>query len=167
MKILSLGATAMAALLVGCAASPEMVSCLQPNRRVAVEVTGTKERPPNKKTGKKQRPQSVMLKAMAQGDSAWDPDSAVLKAGGKKDLDKLVSTIEKGTRRDKRPTNPSAIVISGYTDKFEAESNPNLDEQRAKAVQVYLVSKGLDQKTMFWEGKDNKEPMAVTKFCNE
>lgn len=167
MKILPLGAAAMAALIAGCAASPELVSCMQPNRRVAVEVTGTKERPPNKKTGKKQRPQSVLLKGMAQGDSAWDPGSAVLKDGGKKDLDRLVNTVQKGTKRDKRPTTPSAIVISGHTDKMEAGSNPALDEQRAKAVQVYLVSKGLDQKTMFWEGKDAKEPMAVTKFCDE
>lgn len=165
MKMLPLSAAVMAALLAGCAASPELVSCMQPNRRVAVEISGTKEKPPNKKTGKKQRPQSVLLKGMAQGDDAWAPDSAVLKDGGKKDLDKLVKTVRTGTKRDSRPTTPSAIVISGHTDKFEAESNPNLDEQRAKAVQVYLVSKGFDQKTMFWEGDDAKEPMAVTKFC--
>ena len=40
-------------------------------------------------------------------------------------------------------------------------------EQRAKAVQVYLAEKGMDQKLMFWEGKDAKEPMAVTKFCTD
>jgi len=29
----------------------------------------------------------------------------------------------------------------------------------------YLVSKGLDPKLMFWEGKGAKEPVPVTKFC--
>lgn len=167
MKMLPLGAAAMAALIAGCAASPELVSCLQPNRRVAVEVTGTKDRPPNKKTGKKQRPQSVLLKGMAQGDSAWDQNSAVLKAGGMKDLDKLVNTINKGTRRDKRPTNVNAVVISGHSDRIEAADSPNLDEQRAQAVKAYLVKKGIGEKHIFWEGKDAREPMAVTKFCAE
>lgn len=32
-------------VLSGCAASPELVSCLDPNRRVAVEVTGFKVNP--------------------------------------------------------------------------------------------------------------------------
>ena len=41
----------------------------------------------------------------------------------------------------------------------------NADEQRAKAVQTYLAQKGLDPKLMFWEGKDARDPMPVTKFC--
>ena len=32
-------------VLSGCATSPELVSCLDPNRRVAVEVTGFKVKP--------------------------------------------------------------------------------------------------------------------------
>jgi outer membrane protein OmpA-like peptidoglycan-associated protein len=107
----------------------------------------------------------VMLKAMAQGDSAFDANSAVLKAGGQAELDKIVGAIQNGNKKDPRPVNVGSIIITGHSDRLEAESSAGLDEQRAKAVQVYLASKGLDPKLMFWEGKDAREPMAVTKFC--
>ena len=164
MKILPLSAAAMAALLAGCAASPELVSCLQPNRRVAVEVSGIKIKPPAK-PGAKPGKQSMVLKTLAQGDAAWDQNSAMLKAGGKAELDKLVNLINKGTKKDPRPLNVGSVIITGYSDRLEAESNAALDEQRAKAVQNYLAGKGLNPKLMFWEGKDAREPMAVTKFC--
>lgn len=164
MKMLHLGATALAALLAGCAASPELVSCLQPNRRVAVEVSGSKVKPPAKPGAKPGR-DNVLLKSMAQGDAAWDEDSAVLKAGGKADLKKLVTLVNKGTKRDPRPVNVGSVIISGHTDRLEAEDHANLDEQRALAVKTYLAEQGMDPKLMFWEGKDAKEPMAVTKFC--
>ncbi len=164
MKMLPLSAAAMAALLAGCAASPELVSCLQPNRRVAVEVTGSKEKPPAKPGAKPGR-DNVLLKAMAQGDGAWDQNSAVPKAGGKAELDKIVNLVQNGIKKDPRPVNIGSVIITGHSDRLEAEDNANLDEQRAKAVQTYLAQKGLDPKLMFWEGKDAKEPMAVTKFC--
>lgn len=164
MRILSVGAASLAALIAGCAASPELVSCLQPNRRVAVEVTGSKVKPPAKPGAKPGR-DNVLLKAMAQGDSAWDQNGAVLKAGGQAELDKTVGLIQKGIKKDPRPVNIGSIIITGHTDRLEAESNANLDEQRAKAVQAYLTQKGLDPKLMFWEGKDAREPMPVTKFC--
>lgn len=164
MKMLPLSAAAMAALLAGCAASPELVSCLQPNRRVAVEVTGSKEKPPAKPGAKPGR-DNVMLKTMAQGDGAWDQNAAVLKTGGQAELDKIVGLIQNGIKKDPRPVNVGSVIITGHADRLEAENNADLDEQRAKAVQTYLAQKGLDPKLMFWEGKDAREPMAVTKFC--
>lgn len=164
MKLLPLGAAAMAALLTGCAASPELVSCLQPNRRVDVEVTGSKIKPPAK-PGAKPGSDNVLLKAMAQGDTAWDQNGAVLKAAGQAEFDKIVNLIQKGIPKDPRPVNVGSVIITGHADRFEAENNAGLDEQRAKAVQAYLTQKGLDPKLMFWEGKDAREPMAVTKFC--
>ncbi|MGV3628514.1 MAG: OmpA family protein [Betaproteobacteria bacterium] len=164
MRMLPLSAAAMAALLAGCAASPELVSCLQPNRRVAVEVTGSKEKPPAKPGAKPGR-DNVLLKTMAQGDGAWDQNGAALKAGGQTELDKIVSLIQNGIKKDPRPVNIGSVIITGHADRLEAENNANLDEQRAKAVQTYLAQKGLDPKLMFWEGKDAREPMPVTKFC--
>lgn len=164
MKMLPMSAAAMAALLAGCAASPELVSCLQPNRRVAVEVTGSKEKPPAKPGAKPGR-DNVLLKTMAQGDGAWDQNGATLKTGGQAELDKIVSLIQNGIKKDPRPVNIGSVIITGHADRLEAENNANLDEQRAKAVQTYLAQKGLDPKLMFWEGKDAREPMPVTKFC--
>lgn len=166
MKMLPLSAAALAALLAGCAASPELVSCLQPNRRVAVEVTGSKEKPPAKPGAKPGR-DNVLLSAMAQGDGAWDQNGALLKTGGQAELDKIVNLIQNGIKKDPRPVNVGSIIITGHSDRLEAENNANLDEQRAKAVQTYLAQKGLDPKLMFWEGKDAREPMPVTKFCAE
>lgn len=167
MKFMPLSAVALALLLTGCAASPELVSCLQPNRRAIVEVGGTKERPV-KPGAKRGRPQSVLLKAQLQGDQAWDYGEATLKPGGQAELDKLIKTIEKGTRRDKRPTKVSSVIISGHIDRTEFEDGmTDLDERRARAVQAYLAKKGIDQKLMFWEGRDAKQPVAVTKFCEE
>lgn len=177
---LIMGAVA-SAFLYGCATGPskELSECLQPNRRVVVEVVGTvlkpkpkpkpaaegeapkpaAEKPAAKKPAK---PQYVplQLNALAQGNTAFDPGSAVLKDGGKQELDQLVATVAK------RKMNLGSIIIAGHTDRFEAESaNGNLSEERAKAVAAYLASKGMDQKLVFWEGKGAKEPVPVTKFC--
>jgi outer membrane protein OmpA-like peptidoglycan-associated protein len=168
MKTLPLAAAVAAVVVSGCATSPETLSCMQPNRRVAVEVGGTKEKPPAKPGAKPGRPDNVMLKALAQGDSVWDFGGAALKPGGKAELDKLVKTIREGAGRDKRPTRVSSIIITGYTDKFELkDGKTDLDDQRAQAVRDYLVSQGLDQKLMFWQGRDASDPVPVTKFCED
>lgn len=177
MKKLIIGGAVASALLSGCATMPseELTECLQPNRRVVVEVGGTVLKPePKPKPGAEPKPEPtppakkpakpqfvpLQLNALAQGNTAFDPGSAVLKEGGKEELDELVATV------GKRKMNVGSIIIAGHTDRFEAESaNANLSEERAKAVAAYLQSKGLDQKIMFWEGKGAKEPVPVTKFC--
>ncbi len=167
MKPLALGAVAMAVLVTGCATNPELVSCLQPNRRVLVEVGGIKIKPPPKdKPAAKPGRENVLLKALVQGDQAWDSGAAVLKDGGKSDLDKLVKTIHEGAGRDKRPTQVGSVIVAGYTDRIEAGAGmQHLDEERARAVKDYLVAKGMDSKLIFWEGRDDKDPVPVTKFC--
>lgn len=156
---------AMSAIVIsGCAttggessmSSGQLADCLQPNRRVTVEVSGLT---PPKKGAKKGSP--VQLTAYVQGNSAFDPGAAVLKEGGKKDLDKFVGTLAK------KKIKVNAVILSGHIDKLEAANgNRDLDEARAKAVRDYLDSKGVGQKAIFWEGKDDKQPMAVTKFCS-
>jgi outer membrane protein OmpA-like peptidoglycan-associated protein len=174
MKKLPLAAAAAAVVLSGCATtSPETISCLQPNRRVVVEVGGTKLKPPPKpkpgEEAKKPKParENVMLRALAQGDSAWDFGSATLKDSGKADLDRLVKSIQAGAGKDTRPTDVGSIIITGHSDRLEvAGGKTTLDEERARVVRDYLVSKGLDGKLMFWEGRDANDPVPVTKFCD-
>ena len=175
MKKSALACTVVAALLSGCATtggSPELIECLQPNRRVAVEIGGGKVKPapkpkPDAKPGKPGR-EAVQMRVLVQGNTAWEPGGAVLKDGGKAELDKLVKTLAEGAGRDKRPTTVGSVIIAGHTDRIEAADGKNsLDEDRAKAVKDYLVSKGVDSKLMFWEGKDDKEPVPVTKFCQD
>jgi outer membrane protein OmpA-like peptidoglycan-associated protein len=178
MKKSIIGGALAAAFMSGCATTPtpELSDCLQPNRRVVVEVGGTVlkpepkpkpaaegEKPEPKPAAKKPaKPQFVplQLNALAQGNMAFDPGSAVLKEGGRQELDGLVAAI------GKRKMNVGSVIITGHTDRFEAESaNANLAEERAKAVAAYLQSKGVDQKLVFYEGKGAKDPVPVTKFC--
>ena len=181
-----------ALVLAGCAATSdtpqmsaaELNECLQPNRRVVVEVVGQVVKPPAKKPAAKPqetavgKPEAAKPEAKpeakpakpemanfeqstyVQGNHAFDPGSATLKEGGQKELDGLIALLKK------RAVRIGAIIIAGHTDKLEAESgNKGLSEARAQAVKDYLVSKGLDQKLMFWEGKEAREPVPVTKFC--
>lgn len=177
-KLMISGAIATA-FFSGCAStpSPQLSECLQPNRRVVVEVGGTVLKPPPKpkpeakaeaapeakpEAKKPAKPQfaPVELSALAQGNTAFDPGSAVLKDGGKKELDSLIAQLAK------RKVNVGSIIVAGHTDRFEAEGGPaGLSEERAKAVVAYLVEKGMDKKLIFWEGKGAKEPVPVTKFC--
>jgi len=185
----------MSALLLGaCAATgdaprmsaAELSECLQPNRRVVVDINGRTVKPPAKKPAAKPeaeakaeaapaakpeakpeakpaKPQFVAFEQATyiQGNSAFDPQSAALKDGGKAELDSLVALLKK------RAVQIGAIIITGHTDRFEAEAGKTtLAEERARAVKDYLASKGLDEKLMFWEGKGAREPVPVTKFCS-
>lgn len=164
----------------------ELADCLQPNRRVVVEVGGRVAKPPAKKPAAK--PQESAAKPAAapakpvvaaapakpakpqliafsqalyvQGNTAFDSSSAVLKDGGKKEVDGLVALLQK------RAVQVDAIIVAGHADRLEAAAgNKSLSEERAKAVKDYLVSKGANEKLIFWEGKEAKDPVPVTKFC--
>lgn len=173
-------------LLGGCAGTSstmsdaELAECLQPNRRVVVEVGGMVAKPPAKKPeakpGDAPAPQKVAAAPPAkpakppmmafsqalyvQGNSAFDAGSAVLKPEGQKEIDKMLAVVTK------RAVNVGSVIVSGHTDRLEAASgNKTLAEERARAVKDYLVSKGINEKAVFWEGKDAREPVPVTKFC--
>ena len=163
----------------------ELTECLQPNRRAVVEVVGLVVKPPAKKPEAK--PQEAAAKPQAaaapkpqaaapkpkkpemmpfedklyiQGNSAFDPAGAALKDGGRAELDGLLAMLKK------RAVQVGAIIIAGHTDRMEATTGPkSLSEERAKSVKDYLVSKGADEKLIFWEGKEAREPVPVTKFC--
>jgi outer membrane protein OmpA-like peptidoglycan-associated protein len=167
MRKLVLFSAVSAAILAGCAStggqssmsSEQLSDCLQPNRRVTIELSGLV--PVKPKPGqKKAKPKSVQVTGYVQGNGAFDPGSATLKEGGKKDLDKFIAGLSK------KHIQPSAVILSGHIDRLEAqEGMKSLDEKRAEAVRDYLESHGVSKQVIFWEGKDDKAPMAVTKFC--
>jgi OmpA-OmpF porin, OOP family len=169
MKLFAMAAgvvTLSTGFLAGCASTPDsqMVECLQPNRRVVLEVVGTTTKPaPKPKEGQKPgKPEQVPaeLSLNIQGNTAFDFNSAVLKKGGMQDIDDFLKTEING----KVPVKMSAIILAGHSDKFEGKDTA-LSENRAKSVMDYLTGKGLDKNMMFWEGRGSRDPVAVTKFC--
>ena len=50
---------------------------------------------------------------------------------------------------------------------FRSSDPAALSEARAKAVQAYLVSQGVSEKVIFWEGQGANSPVPVTKFCDD
>ena len=186
---LTIAGVMTAGFLAGCAnTGPEMVECLQPDRRVVLEVGGTRVKPapkpkpdakpeakpdaaaaakpeakPEAKPAAPPKPElvPVELAVNIQGNTAWDPGKSVLKDGGKQEINDFIKVELKG----KQPTTIGSIIITGHSDKLEG-SDTALSEARAKAVMDYLVSQGFDQKVMFWEGRGSRQPVPVTKFCS-
>jgi OOP family OmpA-OmpF porin len=89
-------------------------------------------------------------------DALFDFDKAVVKPAGKEKLDDLVSKL-KGLDLE-------VVVATGHTDSIGADKyNQKLSERRAEAVKAYLVSKGIDPKKVYTEGKGEKQPVASNK----
>ena len=117
---------------------------------------------PDAPAAKPGKPSLVPLQeaAYVQGNTAFDVGSAALKDGGKAEIDQLAASLAK------RKIKVNSVIVSGHTDRLEvANASKSLSEDRAKAAKDYLVSKGIDEKVIFWEGKEAKEPVPVTKFC--
>lgn len=119
-----------------------------------------------KPAAKKVRPESAQMQIYVQGDSAFDAGAAELKADGKAQIDKMLKTVNEGTKRDPRPLTITSVILSGHTDSIEGKAD-ELSVARAVAVKDYLVSKGVNEKVIFWEGKGAKSPVPVTKFCDD
>jgi OOP family OmpA-OmpF porin len=145
---------------------PDLVKKPAPAPRVAPPPPAPKKAAPKKAAPKKKKVRlaPVTRKLSVQN---FDFDKATLRADQKKEIDRFLNLVNKGTKRDPRPTRVSAVVVSGHTDRLGSEKyNQKLSEQRAVTVKDYLVSKGVDQKLIFWEGKGESTPVPVTKFCD-
>jgi OOP family OmpA-OmpF porin len=91
---------------------------------------------------------------------------AEMTADNKAELDKFLASLRKATKA-RAPVRIGAVVVTGHTDRIGSlKYNMKLSERRAVVVKDYLVSAGIDQKVIFWEGKGPKQPIPVTKFCD-
>jgi len=100
---------------------------------------------------------NVELKIELQGIAF---NKTELTADNKKQLDAFLAKQVKPLARI------GAVIITGHTDRIGSDKyNKTLSEKRALGAKDYVVSKGIDQKLIFWEGKGEKQPIPVTKFC--
>ena len=91
---------------------------------------------------------------------------AEMTADNKKELDEFLGGLRKATKA-RSAVRFGAVVVTGHTDRIGGlKYNMKLSERRAVVVKDYLVSTGVDQKVIFWEGKAFKQPIPVTKFCD-
>ena len=95
-------------------------------------------------------------KVSFSADAFFDFDKAVLKPDGKAKLDDLSSKLQ--------GINLEVIIAVGHTDSIGSdEYNQKLSMRRAEAVKAYLLSKGVDGKRVYTEGKGEKQPVADNK----
>jgi OOP family OmpA-OmpF porin len=86
-------------------------------------------------------------------------DKAEMTPDNVKELDEFMA--------DLKPVTLGALIVTGHTDRIGSlRYNQRLSERRAVVVKDYVVSKGVDPKLIFWEGKAFKQPIPVTKFCS-
>ena len=115
------------------------------------------EAKPEAKPAAKPTIQNVELKIELQGIAF---NKTEMTADNRKELDEFLA------KEVKPLTTVGAVIITGHTDRIGSDKyNKTLSEKRALGVKDYVVGKGIDQKLIFWEGKGPKQPIPVTKFC--
>jgi len=95
-------------------------------------------------------------------------DKAELTADNQKELDSFIGVLRKANKQ-RQPVTFGAVVVTGHTDRIGTlPYNMKLSERRAVVAKDYLVNNlKVDQKLIFWEGKGPKQPIPVTKFCDD
>ena len=94
-------------------------------------------------------------------------DKAELTADNKKELAEFLKDLRTANKARTAATF-GAVVVTGHTDRLGSiPYNMKLSEQRAVVAKDYLVqAEKVDPKLIFWEGKGPKQPIPVTKFCD-
>jgi OmpA-OmpF porin, OOP family len=155
------GIAAAVALVPGCATEPEKPAPVAPAPKPVAETPKPVEKPVEKKAKPEflNVEEKVELQGMPFAKAEMTPDN-------KKELDEFMGALRKATKA-RAAVQISAVVVTGHTDRIGSlKYNMGLSERRAVVVKDYLVSQGVDQKVIFWEGKAFKQPIPVTKFCD-
>ena len=102
------------------------------------------------------KPQVTSEKVTFAADAFFDFDKAILKPEAKVKLDDMTSKL--------KDMNLEVIIATGHTDSVGTdEYNQKLSVRRAEAVKAYIISRGIDAKRVFSEGKGEKQPVADNK----
>ena len=157
------GVLAAISLLAACATEPEKPEPVKP--APAPKPAPAAKPEPKPEPPKKAKPEFLNIeeKIELQG---MPFAKAEMTADNKAELDKFLAALRKATKA-RESVQISAVVVTGHTDRIGSlKYNMGLSERRAVVVKDYLVSAGIDQKLIFWEGKAFKQPIPVTKFCD-
>jgi len=142
---------------------PDLVKKAAPRAKAAAKAKPkAKAKPAAKKKAKPKMvnvEQKIELQGMPFGKAEMTNDN-------KAELNKFLASLRKATKA-RGPVTFGAVVVTGHTDRIGSlPYNMKLSERRAVVVKDYLISQNVDQKLIFWEGKGPKQPIPVTKFCD-
>jgi len=160
-----IGILAAVSLMAACATEPEKKPEPAPAPKPAPAPAPKPVEKPKPAPEKKAKPEFLNIeeKIELQG---MPFAKAEMTADNKKELDEFMGALRKATKA-RAAVRISAVVVTGHTDRIGSlKYNMGLSERRAVVVKDYLVSMGVDQKVIFWEGKAFKQPIPVTKFCD-
>ncbi|MGH8620838.1 MAG: OmpA family protein [Burkholderiales bacterium] len=157
------GVLAAISLLAACETVPEQ----KPEPAAAPKPAPAPKPKPEPKPEPEKKAKPVFLNVEEKIELQGMPFAkAEMTADNKSELDKFMAGLRKATKA-REAVQISAVVVTGHTDRIGSlKYNMGLSERRAVVVKDYLVSMGVDQKVIFWEGKAFKQPIPVTKFCD-
>ena len=145
---------------------------LQPTQPPVKPKVAPKPKPeakPEAKPKPKPKPKPVVLNITGKIELQNIPfDKAELTGDNQKELTQFVGALNKANKA-RQAVRFGAVVVTGHTDRLGTlPYNMKLSERRAVVAKDYLVNNlKVDQKLIFWEGKGPKQPIPVTKFCDD
>jgi OOP family OmpA-OmpF porin len=97
-------------------------------------------------------------KVTFQAETLFDFDRSVIKPEGRVVLDGFITSLNGSRARY------DTVIVIGHTDSIGIdEYNIRLGLRRAEAVKAYLISKGIDSRTIRTSSKGEREPVADNK----
>ncbi|MDD5297273.1 MAG: OmpA family protein [Rhodocyclaceae bacterium] len=101
-------------------------------------------------------PKPASKKITLSADALFDFNKATLRPEGQSKLADLAQQAQ--------GMNLEVIIAVGHADRIGKDAyNQKLSEQRAAAVKTFLVSKGIEEKKVYTEGKGKKMPVTGNK----
>jgi len=91
-------------------------------------------------------------------DTLFDFDKSTLRPAGRDALDTFVGKL--------KDISPETIMTIGHADRIGSDRyNQRLSEQRVATVKAYMVSKGVEAKRIYTEGKGESQPVTKAADC--
>ena len=94
-------------------------------------------------------------------------DKWELTADHKSELARFLKNLRTATR-ERNAVTFDAVIVSGHTDQIGPLSyNMKISQRLAEMAKDYLVNaENIDPALIFWEGNGPKQPLPVTRFCD-
>jgi len=105
------------------------------------------------------RREQDVLTATFKGDVFFDFDSAILKPGAYREIDRTANVLNRYPQ--------TTILVAGHTDSSGSESyNQQLSERRAQSVRDALVNRGVDPRRLQVIGYGESQPISSSDAMN-